>query len=541
MERSIRQSLDRCLLQIVDGGLAGAIFFVPLLMGGRHALGQLVLTVLAVTVAVAWTIRQSLRKDAVWRPTATWRSIGAMALILAGLAIVVLQLISLPPWLLAWLSPRTADVLPAWGAGAATAALLGHWTRLSLTPAETLAGLVIFLDFCLLFFVVAQRTERIEDVERLLRWCALSAVGMALFGIVQLLAGNGKFFWFYEHPFADTFDVAKGSFSNRNHFAQFLALGIGPLIWWLQDALHRVRPRTHAMGRPSAAGVSNAELKTYFLGLALGIVLFAGLLSLSRGGIVAMFLAAAICTAVCYRAAKVGQRFVAALAVAGLLIGASLAVFGYERVSNRLEDFSSGSLEKLDYLAGRRTVWTAAAKALPDCLAFGTGVGSFHVVSPMYIDAPSDDIEFTHAENCYLQIGVETGVAGLALTLAGVAMCLTWCVGGIRPSAGTRSRVCGAAIAGSLAAAAAHAMVDFVWYVPGCMALVVMLAACAFRVRQLAKAESGDATRHHSSVRHFLLHRAFLMLHPASRVPRHRRRIFLGRRRPPRWHWWAGG
>ena len=63
---------------------------------------------------------------------------------------------------------------------------------------------------------------------------------MASFGPLQFLAGNGKFFWFYEHPFTDTCGECQGEFSNRNHFAQFLAfLGIGPLIWWLQDAMRR--------------------------------------------------------------------------------------------------------------------------------------------------------------------------------------------------------------------------------------------------------------------------------------------------------------
>ena len=53
--------------------------------------------------------------------------------------------------------------------------------------------------------------------------------------------------------------------------------------------------------------------------------------------------------------------------------------------------------------------------------------------------------------------------------------------------------MCAAAIAGSLAAAAVHALVDFVWYVPACMAMVVILAACALRVRQLSRGEGRGA------------------------------------------------
>ena len=83
MDRYTKQTLDAFLLHVVDGSLAGVVFLVPLLMGGRHAVGQLALTVLAVVAACAWTVRQSLREDAAWRPTS------ATPLILAGVVLVV--------------------------------------------------------------------------------------------------------------------------------------------------------------------------------------------------------------------------------------------------------------------------------------------------------------------------------------------------------------------------------------------------------------------------------------------------------------------
>jgi O-antigen ligase/tetratricopeptide (TPR) repeat protein len=477
MHHASTRSRDQLLLQIVDGCLAGVIFVVPLLMGGRHAVGQLVLTVLAVTAACAWGLRQSLRTEARWRPT--W----AVPLLLAGLALVVLQVVPLPPWLLGRLAPRTAELLPLWNQEARPFAL-GAWPYVSFAPAETRAGLVLFLDFAFLFLVVMQRLGGIEDVERLLRWCALAAVGMGLLGIVQLLAGNGKFLWFYQHPFSPTSDVAKGTFANRNHFAQFLALGIGPLLWWLQDAARRGRGEAE---RPPAAGRRSSEPKSYLLGLALGIVLFAALLSLSRGGNVALCIAATVCAALCYWASSFSGRLLAVVGAAGLLIGVSLAIFGFDRVSNRLEDLSSGSLERLDNSAGRRMIWAAAAKAAPHHYLLGTGGGSFSQVYPLYVDAVLDeDHEYTHAENCYLQIMLETGFLGLALTLAGIVLCGSWCVCGVRPSSARRLRVCAAAIAASLAATVVHACVDFIWYVPACMAMVAILAACACRVKQLA-------------------------------------------------------
>ena len=207
-----KQALEQFLLQVVDGGLAGVVFLVPLLMGGRHAIGQLALTALAVAAAWAWAARQCLRDDAAWRPT--W----ATPLVLAGLVLVVLQAVPLPSSVLAWLAPRTAELLPLWTGGGASPAAPGAWPYVSFTPAETRAGLVLFLDFALLFFVAVQRIRHIMDIERLLRWCPM-AMCMAVFGIGQLLTANGSFG--STTPVLADVRCGERRFTNRNHLHIF--------------------------------------------------------------------------------------------------------------------------------------------------------------------------------------------------------------------------------------------------------------------------------------------------------------------------------
>ena len=56
------------MLKIVDGGMAGVIFIVPWIMGGRDAIGQLILAILAVLTALAWFVRQAIRGGNVCRP-----------------------------------------------------------------------------------------------------------------------------------------------------------------------------------------------------------------------------------------------------------------------------------------------------------------------------------------------------------------------------------------------------------------------------------------------------------------------------------------
>ena len=193
--------------------------------GGAQPVGRLLFVGCACWIAVAWSLHQCFARRA-W-----WTSSRYEWLLLLGFGVVVLQLIPMPGTLLQRLSPAVYQLLPLWS-GESVTAQLGHWRQISLAPAETRGGLVMYLAYAMLFVTVVQRIRSIEDVERLLRWIACASTAMALLGLLQFLVGNGRFLWVYEHPSRNTFDAVKGAFANQNHFAHFLALGLGPLLWW---------------------------------------------------------------------------------------------------------------------------------------------------------------------------------------------------------------------------------------------------------------------------------------------------------------------
>lgn len=487
--RRARTTPEDFFLRAVDGGLAAAIFLLPMVMGGRQALGALVLSLLAVGVSCAW-LAHGLRSR-----RATWRWSWLEGVFAAAVLLLVLQIVPLPTALLAWLAPHTAQVLPLWSSTAAAPTTLGSWSCVSFTPGETREGLLTLLSYCLLFVVTIQRIQRLEDVERLLRWCAWSAVLMASFGVLQFLTSNGKFFWFYQHPYSDTDDFAKGSFVNRNHFADFLTLGLGPLIWWIQKLLRHRQLEPSTKFQRTTGEHPFVEFLPAASIVALGVVVFACLLSLSRGGMGAMLLAAVIASLVCYRAGTIGARFLLSLAGAGLLVGVCLMIFGEDRVSNRLADMQSCSFQEMDHGAARRTIWKAVVQALPEYAVMGAGVGCLQDVYPRYLEEPSGPNYYTHAENGPLQIALETGVPGIVLLLAVIGACAFWCLGGLWRNEDRQAMVCSGVILASLTASLAHSLVDFNWYCPGCMVIVVLLAACACRLWQLARKPSGAEER----------------------------------------------
>lgn len=447
-------------------------------------MGEFLLLLLVLTVAIAWALRQSMRRHSSWR----WS--GAELLLLATVALLVVQIVPLPPAILASLSPKISTLLPLWSEEQAATFQLETWRHVSLTPAATRAGLILFLAYSLLFLITIQRIRAVDDVERLLRWIAFAAVLMAIFGLVQFFASNGKFFWFYEHPYSKTNDIVKGGFTNRNHFAHFLALGVGPLVWWIQHAWRQQRKHSGCQFAQHSHEISSFRITEGFRILAFSIVMFAVLLSLSRGGALVTLLATVIALAVCYRAGTLRLRLVAGLTGVVLLIGLCLAIYGQDQVTSRLDDFTNASLSVLDRDEARRTIWETTSKAIPHFWLLGSGVGSFRDVYPMFLPWQSNSKFYSHAENGYLQVALETGFAGLALLLIGIALCGFWCLGSLRTSHSKRHLVCAGAVGASLAVSMVHSLFDFVWYIPGCMTAVVILAACACRLRQLAIEES---------------------------------------------------
>ena len=475
---------SRLLLGVVDAGLVAVIFVVPFILGGRTAFGQLVLVCLTLWIAVCWCLRQSIARQA------TWVRSGITLLLVGALFLGGLQLVTLPPSLVEKLSPHLYETLPAWAPSADDTTTLGLWTTLSLAPTDTQSSFVLLLAFSLLLLTTVQRVRGIEDVERLLHWIAISTLAVAGFALVQFLTSNGRFFWFFEHPYARTDLEVNGSFTNGNHFAQFIALGMGPMIWWVINGWQSRRKRPATGRHHFRRNANTTDLKTWLQILAVGCCAFIGLMSLSRGGALVMLVAAMVCALILYRGSLLGRGALLALVGVGLFVGACLCIFGYELLAAQLDDF--GSLAELDKGETRRKLWKADMAGAADYRLVGTGLGSHRYVYPIYLaDQPNwRGIEYTHAESGYVQVLLEAGVPGLVLVLIAVGLSVYWCTSTLLRPVHARVVACMAAISATLAASFLQSFWDFVWYVPGCMIAPVILGACACRLCQLTRHEA---------------------------------------------------
>lgn len=465
--------------RVVDGSLILALCAAPYVLGGRYAVGRLAFVLLATVAAVGYGLYFAQKK------TATWRHTAAQWLFVAAALVVIAQLVPLPQSLLDRAHPLLHEHLPLWNASSETPGAIGGWNRISLYPHATTIGLAMVAAYAAFFLVAVQRLDSAAAVERLLRWIAVAAVVMAGVGLVQYVAGNGKFLGVYEHPFRNASRSATGGFDNNNHFAHYLALGIGPLFWWLVTAFRAsgTSRTSWSWQEPGRSRVSEHPFfRTPYVPLVgIGVVLFAVLMSSSRGGVLVTMLAMAIAAVVLFRSGHIQGKVAAALGVVAVLAAIGVGINGLDFVSQNLDDLTAGSVEQLDQKGVRRAVWAANLAAISENIALGSGVGTHHFLIPIYMKEHFPT-EFTHAESGYLQILTETGIAGGAILVAALVLCGWWSFKALRRAPSKRHLALAAAVVSSLTASVVHSIWDFPWYIPGLMTVTLLLAACVCRL-----------------------------------------------------------
>jgi O-antigen ligase/tetratricopeptide (TPR) repeat protein len=470
-------TLPGALLRVVDAGLCGVIFIAPYFFGGRHDLGRLVFVSIVAVTAAAWFLRQAVL------PAAGWTRTTAHGLLLLAAALVTLQIVPLPADWLATISPRTAQLLPLWTAGSGDAAQLGTWQTISLVPHETTKALAMLLSYGLLFLVVIGRVEDHTDVRRLLKWIGVAAAMMAAFGLAQYVTSDGEFFWFYEHPHRSATQSLAGPFINRNHFASFLVMGVAPLVCLIPLAARKQLPATR---RPVPLDPRRLAA-TWSLAAATALVVLCILLSRSRGGAVALLISGAVVTTLYVRRGLADQRFIYGLIGLGVVVGGVLTLYGREHAFARLDDVAGGAFQTIDQGGIRQGLWAANVAAFRAGWLSGAGIGSHREVCPVYLSQYFTK-EYTHAENGYLQIASEAGIGGIVLLATALVLVASWCIGAWRRTRDEHALGLLAATAAGLAASTVHSVVDFVWYIPACMSVIIILAACALRLSQLSYA-----------------------------------------------------
>jgi O-antigen ligase len=443
----------------------------PWAFGGVHPVSELALYALLALGLALWAVRLLLEGAPV-------RFTCPVALCLAGMVLLgVAQLVPLPR---AWaerlspaaanlreqLTPSQPEIFPDTAADPAASTERG--VPLSLYPGGTREAVVRLLAVLALFVLVRNNLASPRSLRRLAVVAVVNGALLALLALTQYFTSPPYVvYWHWE-----TQGLVFGPFICRNHFPLYVnmcvGLGIGLLLATRSD---RRRHRTDWVGWLIDLGNHPATL---WIGAALALMVAAVVVSLSRGGMVALAVAAVVCAVV--RVAVTG-RF-SGLGVAALLLlvpGLGLVAWlGTERVEKRV-----ATLWKSDVLAeGRGPLWARLLPRVRDNPVWGSGYGTHELVEPLGRRPTEATIYFfSHAHNDYLEALVEGGVIQLLLGLTAVVLVVraAW-----RAYAQTWMQPAGSLVLGGLFAfvtVAVHSFTDFGLHMPANAILATVLAA----------------------------------------------------------------
>ena len=443
----------------VKSAVAPAYLLACLLLGGSaQGIWQNMLLQLAGVAIIAWaaaTGDEPLPKAAQT----------LLLILVAGLIVIALQLIPLPASL--WTTGLRARV----GEGYAILGQAIPPLPISLTPyagLNTLLGIVPALAvFCAVLRLGAFRASWLAAA-----LLAGTVVGITL-GALQVVAPGPNSPWYLYSQ--TNRGVAVGFFANANHMADLLVCAL-PFIAALASA-----GRSRNIQRYSALLV---VLAAAALLIVVGIAL--------NGSLAGYVLALPVIGASILIAAPPRRSLRTPVAIlTGLALVAAVGAIASTSIgSSRIGQEASGSVQS------REAILQTTAKAIADTMPFGSGLGSFVRVYPLYESADRVVPEYViHAHNDYAELVLELGLLGIVL----IGAFLAWWMAAAR--AGWRTGGGGPyARAASIATAVVlvHSLVDFPLRTAAVSATFAMCLALLIDRRPSQRQDPADLrpTRH---------------------------------------------
>ena len=357
---------------------------------------MLILEAACFTVFIVWVLKTSVTGE---KP---FTGVGPYLPILVFLLVCLLQIIPLPGALLGVLSGKSLEVwettgraLSSLGGGAG-----GGFHTISVYPDATLRKTLLLLSY-IVFGITVSRSFRTDGWIKL----ALTPVFAMLLieaslGIYQYLGSGGS-------------EDASGTFFNRNHYAGFLEMTFPLALGYVLS----LGDWTATAGKPlmrRLVSSENFQKQLLFLFL-LGVVFLAALFSRSRMGIFSTVVSLLFFSLVCSRFIRKGLEIkwmVYMIFAVALFFGIYIGF--YPLIERYL------LIEK--DLPARTLVWRDVISTIKDFPLFGTGLGTFGYVYPLYNKSIEKPLVYLYTHNDYLQVTVETGVLGLLSLMS--AICL---------------------------------------------------------------------------------------------------------------------
>ncbi len=455
----------------IERGITFLLIFTPLALGSVQAWSAAIMEITALLVFSLWLVKRISGPA----PAMGWSAPGfqrppvmlfAFPLVLLGVALF--QVLPLPGPMLSVLSPRTAALYRSFLDNPDVT-----WRTVSVHPAATVQAVFRALSYGMVFIVIASHYDREARIRRLFQTVILMGCFLAIVAVAMKIAGNGRLFWVFTMPGGTSFF---GPYINKNHFAGYMEMAVPVGLGSYLYTVSRMRGKSDRAGMPLqkkvAAFLDDEKLMPLSLGLVCVIIMTGALfLTLSRGGIAA-FLASLIFFAWLARSRRSLRKKWNYVLLMGVVMALAVVMAAWTMIEARMETVAQQSVTRTD-------TWQDSIPIVRDFPLLGTGLGTFPDIFPLY-QSKHSLLFFEHAENDYIELLTDTGVAGFAALLALVAV-FSYAVYKRWRERHNPYVVCAAA--GGMASCVAitvHSLTDFNMHVPANAMLLTIIAAATY-------------------------------------------------------------
>lgn len=385
---------------------------------------------------------------------------------------LLLQSIPIPLDWLAWLSPERATRVRMVN-DLADAGL--QYISLSEKGPIGFYRSFFLLAVILYYFSIKRLIVVREKFQDTLIYC-LVGVGVfeAVYGLIQFINPHIGILWL-----ANPERAAHGTIIYKNQYASLLnmiwplALASGILSYVGKRKKYSGKSRRHKVVE-KIDDFSTTKLQSPLMIFAAGTMILAILFSLSRGGILAMALVALLLLVILpfSKAAKIW-----CLALFACLIIGFGALLDLDAIVSRF-----GSLDNSG--ANRLQIYIGSLPMLWDHWLTGIGLGSYELLSPLYLKGFPANKLFDRVHNEYLELLIELGIPMASLLFAwilvGMLKLLALLVFIKKQGHGQLNRrIWGAAAFCGLVGFLVHGLADFGWQLPvNLVYCATLLAIC---------------------------------------------------------------
>jgi O-antigen ligase len=406
----------------IQGILISLFIFTPIAFGSMDIwafslmeLGILLAISLYVIQVGFFPIQQQPRSAEKRTGTGSRRSsrnsVVPLILLSLFLALILFQLIPLPPGVMKILSPKAYELrqqllsinspLQALSVSQAPNVSSPHYP-LSVFPFATQIEFFKWLTLIGFFlFLLYGRFLDHKKMNQLIVVIMLVGAGEALYGMIEFFSGHRHILYLDASTLTTS---VTGTFINRNYFAGYLLMVIPLSVGFLFS-------RSAVQSEPLEGWryrLSSLDGKNVLIGFGVILMILGLIFSASRMGIISLLLSFSL-LGLLFRDSPKGRRF---SRKSTLLLGLAVIWAGWIGLDSVISRFFVNP----EGLNLRRNIWWDTFQIVKDFPIWGSGLGTFAQVFPMYRSFHIQGL-ITHAENDFLQFVSEAGLLAAAMLL----------------------------------------------------------------------------------------------------------------------------